>query len=203
MLHTLFFVFLQLNELLKMPTYSYLQLLFFISELGLLLLKRAKRSTVKTGGDNRSLLMLWIVIGGCLSIGPYSATYHIWAVSNAQTLVFVGCGICIIGFIIRWIAIAQLGKMFTVNVVIDQQHTLKTSGLYKIVRHPSYLGIMLIIAGLQVCTGSVFTFIIVVVPVFIALNYRIIIEEKALIGEFGSQYEDYKNRVSRLIPGIY
>jgi len=203
MLHTLFLVFLQLNELLKMPTYSYLQLLFFISELGLLLLKRAKKTTVKSSGDNRSLLMLWIVIGGCLSIGPYSANFHIWPVGNAQMLEFVGCGICIIGFIIRWIAIAQLGKMFTVDVVIDQQHTLKTSGLYKIVRHPSYLGIILIIAGLQVCTGSIFTFIIVVVPVFIALNYRIIIEERALVSEFGSQYEDYKKRVSRLLPGIY
>lgn len=186
-----------------MPVYSYLQLLFFISELGLLLLKRAKKSTVKSGGDNRSLLMLWIVIGGCLSIGPYSATFHIWPVGNAQTLVLVGCGICIIGFIIRWVAIMQLGKMFTVNVVIDQQHTLKTTGLYKIVRHPSYLGIILIIAGLQVCTGSAFTFIIVVLPIFIALNYRIIIEENALINEFGNQYEDYKKRVSRLVPGIY
>jgi len=45
--------------------------------------------------------------------------------------------------------------------------------------------------------------LIVLIPSFLALNYRISIEEKALIEEFGSQYEDYKKRVSRLIPGIY
>jgi protein-S-isoprenylcysteine O-methyltransferase Ste14 len=93
--------------------------------------------------------------------------------------------------------------MFTVDVSIATTHTLKTSGLYKIVRHPSYLGLMLIITGLGLSDGSILSFIVVVASVFLAMNYRMAVEEQALIAEFGTQYEDYKKRVSRIVPWIY
>ena len=93
--------------------------------------------------------------------------------------------------------------MFTVDVAIANEHTLKTNGLYKVVRHPSYLGLILIIAGLGLCLNSWLSFIIMFVPTFIAISYRIAIEEKALIEEFGDQYTQYKSKVKRLIPGIY
>jgi protein-S-isoprenylcysteine O-methyltransferase Ste14 len=186
-----------------MPYYAYLQLLFFISELFLLILRRSKKGAVKNNRDRRSLLILWLVIGGCLGIGPYTATYHIWAINNTMVIVITGVSICIAGFIIRWTAILQLGKMFTVDVVIADHHTLKTTGLYKIVRHPSYLGLILIVAGLEVCTGSAFTFLIIFIPVFMAMSYRIAIEEKALTEEFGDQYKTYKTKVKKLIPGVY
>jgi protein-S-isoprenylcysteine O-methyltransferase Ste14 len=111
--------------------------------------------------------------------------------------------LAVVGFIIRWTAIVQLGRMFTVDVAISNTHILKTSGLYKIVRHPSYLGLILIIAGLVLCMGSMLSFIIVSITVFFAMNYRIAVEEKALTNEFGAQYHDYQKHVARLLPWIY
>ena len=186
-----------------MQPYAYLQIIFFASELALLIFKRAKSGKIKNERDRRSLLILWVVIALCMCAGPWSAAYGVWRLGDYQTIEVVGITVWAIGFIIRWIAIYQLGKMFTVNVVISDTHTLKTSGLYKIVRHPSYLGLILIIAGLGICLNSLLSLLIVLIPSFLALNYRITIEEKALIEEFDSQYEDYKKRVSRLIPGIY
>jgi protein-S-isoprenylcysteine O-methyltransferase Ste14 len=186
-----------------MPVYSYLQILFFISEVLLLIAKRSKTNTPKNSRDKRSLLLLWIVIIACLSGGPFSAAYHVWSFNNYEAVVLTGEIICVTGFITRWIAILQLGKMFTVDVAIVSDHQLKTSGLYKIVRHPSYLGLILIIAGLAVCMNSVLSFLIMFVPTFLALNYRINIEEKALTDEFGDQYNQYQNKVKKLIPGIY
>jgi protein-S-isoprenylcysteine O-methyltransferase Ste14 len=186
-----------------MQTYAYLQITFFITEVSLLLFKRAKKSTVKTNRDNHSLLILWVTIGACISIGPVIGGYQIWAFHAAGIVINTGMAVCIIGFIIRWIAIIQLGKMFTVDVVIADKHLLKTTGLYKIVRHPSYLGLLLIIAGLALCTNSLLALIVVFVPCFLALNYRIFIEEKALLEEFGEQYIAYQSKVSKLIPGIY
>lgn len=182
-----------------MPFYTWLQLLFFITELALLLFKRSKPSTAKNGRDRRSLLILWIVIASCLCLGPWIAAYGIWPFYGALT----GTIIYVTGFIIRWIAIYQLGKMFTVDVAIANEHTLKTSGLYQLVRHPSYLGLILIIAGLGLCLNSLLSFIIMFVPIFVAISYRISIEEKALIEEFGNQYLSYMSKVKRLIPGIY
>jgi protein-S-isoprenylcysteine O-methyltransferase Ste14 len=44
---------------------------------------------------------------------------------------------------------------------------------------------------------------VVLIPVFVAMNYRMNVEEKALTGEFGQQYLDYKKRASRILPRIY
>jgi protein-S-isoprenylcysteine O-methyltransferase Ste14 len=186
-----------------MPINIYLQILFFVTELSLLLFKRAKKSAVKNERDRKSLIILWLVIALSLSLGPFSVHYGIWAFNNYQLALIIGIIVFAIGFIIRWTAIYQLGKMFTVDVVISDTHTLKTSGLYKIVRHPSYSGLILIIGGLGVCLGSLLSFLLMFIPTFLAINYRIKIEEKALIEEFGEQYTSYKSRVKKLIPGIY
>lgn len=186
-----------------MPLYTYLQLIFFASELGLLIFKRAKLGKIKSERDRRSLLMLWIVIAFSSCAGPWIAIYHIWGVDNSKAATITGIVVFGLGFIIRWIAIYQLGRMFTVNVVISDTHTLRTSGLYKIVRHPSYLGLLLIIAGLGLSLNSLLSLIIMLVPAFIALNHRIKIEERALTEEFDEQYTNYKGRVKRLVPGIY
>ena len=53
-----------------MPLYTYLQLSFFVSELALLIFKRAKSGKIKNERDRRSLLMLWIVIALSLCAGP-------------------------------------------------------------------------------------------------------------------------------------
>jgi protein-S-isoprenylcysteine O-methyltransferase Ste14 len=182
-----------------MPLYAWLQLLFFVTELSLLLFRRSKQSTAKNKRDRRSLLILWVVIAGCLSLGPWAAAYRIWPFDG----MLIGTIIYVLGFIIRWTAVYQLGKMFTVDVAIANEHTLKTNGLYNVVRHPSYLGLILIILGLGICLNSVLSFIIMFVPTFIAISYRITVEEKALTEEFGDQYTNYKSNVKRLIPGVY
>lgn len=186
-----------------MPIYTILQILFFVTELSLLIFKRSKTAGLRSALDKRSLLILWIVISAALTLGPYSSFYGIWSFSNALAITCAGITVYFIGFTIRWTAVIQLGKMFTVDVAIDEQHTLKTTGLYKVIRHPSYFGLILIIAGLGVCMNSVLSFTIMVIPTFLAVNYRISVEEKALTTEFGEQYTSYKTRVKKIIPSIY
>ena len=182
---------------------SYLAIIFGASEIALFLAKRSKSAVVKDRSDKSSMLLLWIAIPLSLTVAGFIGGYEIWLFPDPSLVKKIGIGVTVAGFIIRWIAIVQLGKMFTVDVSIATTHTLKTSGLYKIVRHPSYLGLMLIIAGLGLSGGSLLSFAVVVVPVFLAMNYRMAVEEQALTAEFGAKYEDYKKRVSRIIPWIY
>jgi protein-S-isoprenylcysteine O-methyltransferase Ste14 len=107
------------------------------------------------------------------------------------------------GIIIRWIAIIQLGKSFTVDVAITNVARLKTDGLYKRVRHPSYLGLLLIIIGFSATMNSLYSFLVLAVPVFLAITYRISVEEKVLINEFSNNYIEYKRKTKKIIPGIY
>jgi protein-S-isoprenylcysteine O-methyltransferase Ste14 len=164
-----------------MPVYIILQLIFFATEVSLLLFKRSK-TTVKNSRDKRSLLILWVVIVTGSTLGPDISAHGLWSMTGIN-VTYAGIAVFAIGFIIRWSAVIQLGKMFTVDVAIVDKHSLKTSGLYKIVRHPSYLGLILIIIA--------------------AINYRISVEEKALTEQFGEQYTTYKTRVKKLVPYIY
>jgi protein-S-isoprenylcysteine O-methyltransferase Ste14 len=107
------------------------------------------------------------------------------------------------GLIVRWVAILQLGKAFTVDVAITEEAMLKTDGVYERVRHPSYSGMLAIVLGFGVTMSSLYSFLVLVIPVLIAVIYRIYVEENVLIKEFGKSYLEYKSRTKRLIPGIY
>jgi protein-S-isoprenylcysteine O-methyltransferase Ste14 len=177
--------------------------LFTVSEVSLLVSRRSKKAKVKNQQDNQSLLYLWIIITGSMLSGYIIARQQIWMSGSAPLIEILGIALVIAGFIFRWVAIIQLGAMFTVDVSISNNHTLKIDGLYKIVRHPTYWGLILIIFGLGVLTDSVLACIVMVIPIFLAINYRITVEEKSLINEFGSQYLDYKSRVKKIIPFLY
>jgi protein-S-isoprenylcysteine O-methyltransferase Ste14 len=179
-----------------------LSLLFLISELIILILKRSKSSEVRIRKDKSTMLLLWIVISLSITAGIYISKMY----PNEKeypTIQYSGIALIMLGFIIRWIAIAQLGKAFTVDVSISKTHQIKEDGLYKIVRHPSYLGLSMIFFGLSLLFDSWCSILVVNVPIFIALGYRIKIEEELLITTFGEQYTNYKKRTKRFLPGIY
>lgn len=177
--------------------------IFGLSEIILLIVKRSKKSATKSQADRSSLIILWIVIAASMAIGGNIAINRVWPMPNTRLVMDIGVAVAIVGFIIRWTAILQLGKMFTVDVAIVSSATLKTTGLYKIVRHPSYLGLMLIICSIGICEADILSCIVVIIPTVLALNYRMIVEEKALTTEFGEQYEQYKKTTARIIPGIF
>jgi protein-S-isoprenylcysteine O-methyltransferase Ste14 len=186
-----------------MHRYNYIVILFTASELSLVFFKRSKTASKKGNNDKRSLPLLWLAITGSLTLAGFISGFKIGLLIDNVVLSKIGLAFAICGFVIRWTAILQLGKLFTVDVAISNTHTLKTTGLYQIVRHPSYLGLMLIITGIALCMGNLLSLAIVVIPVFIAMNYRIVVEEKALTNEFGSQYLKYSKKVSKIIPWIY
>jgi protein-S-isoprenylcysteine O-methyltransferase Ste14 len=118
---------------------------------------------------------------------------------------WAGLGFLLIagGVIIRWTAILQLGKFFTVDVAITNEASLKTDGIYESVRHPSYSGVLAIVLGFSVAMNSFYSVIVLVVPVLTAVIYRINVEEALLINEFGDSYLVYKTKTKMLIPGIF
>ena len=180
-----------------MMSIVYLSLVFGISELLLMVFKRSKAGFSKTQKDNGSMILIWIAI----TIGFFGGFY----LSNFGNEFFKGFGFVFIaaGLIIRWLAIVQLGKSFTVDVAITDTAKLKTDGLYERVRHPSYSGLLAIIVGFSFIMSSVYSFLVLAVPVFAAISYRIVVEEKVLVAEFGESYIQYKAHTKKLIPRIY
>lgn len=171
--------------------------LFGLSELILVFFKRSRKGKVKTRKDKGSFIFLWCMI----TLGITCAFF----LSRPINMFWLGFGSVFIvsGLIIRWISILQLGKSFTVDVAITESAILKTDGIYDWLRHPSYFGILLIVTGFSAVMNSLLSFIVLVIPVFLAIIYRIKIEEELLTAEFGSEYINYMSSTRKLIPGIF
>ena len=79
---------------------------------------------------------------------------------------------------------------------LDNAGILVTSGIYGLTRNPSYLGLVLIIAGLAIWVGSLSPWLIVVLFVFLLRRTYIANEERRLSAQFGDRYRQY----CRLVP---
>lgn len=189
-----------------MTVSSLWQILYWVwvaSEVIIAVATRTKHSTGKTH-DRGSLILLWIVILASL-------TAAIW-ISEAtppnmfggiHALKTAGLLILILALIIRWSAIYTLGKSFSSNVAILDSQKLNRSGLYRFVRHPSYLGLILVFLAVGIHSRNWLSLAVAVVPATAAVLYRIHVEESALIRAFGEEYIDYSKVTKRLLPGVY
>jgi protein-S-isoprenylcysteine O-methyltransferase Ste14 len=100
-------------------------------------------------------------------------------------------------------AILTLGRSFTANVATHAAQSLQRSGLYSIVRHPSYLGMEIIFLAVGIHSRNWICLAVCVIPPTLAVLYRIHVEEIALRGLFGDEYIAYSRTVKKLIPGLY
>lgn len=180
----------------------YLSYIFVISEFLLLLVKRSKRSTSKQQKDRGSLVLLWVTITLCFTFGFIFADYNRWGLSHL-IMAAIGLVTIIAGFIIRWRAILQLKNAFTVDVAIGTEQKLKTDGIFKTIRHPSYLGLLIIMTGFAISMNSIISILVIVIPMIIVLLFRISVEENLLVEAFGNQYIEYKSKTKKLIPWVY
>lgn len=114
-----------------------------------------------------------------------------------------GIAVFILGAIIRTTARLQLGKLFTFNVKIMQDHRLKTDGLYAYIRHPGYTGLILEVLGWVIFFETWLGTIAAALFFLPSLYYRIRVEENTLRQNFGHEYEEYCSKVKALVPGIF
>jgi protein-S-isoprenylcysteine O-methyltransferase Ste14 len=160
-------------------------------------------STDKEGQDKGSLKYIWIIIALAITSGVLIANYVDFPISNNQLIPYIGLAMVVVGMILRFISIWTLGRLFTVDVTIRDDHKIKKDGAYKILRHPSYASSLLSFIGFGVSLNNWLSVISVTILVIFALSYRIKVEEKTLVEHFGSDYSDYMKKTYRLIPWIY
>ena len=118
-------------------------------------------------------------------------------------LTWVGVVIMISGIIFRRYAISVLGKFFTATVQIQKDHELIKAGPYRYIRHPSYMGILIITLGLGIALANWISLLLCIVLPVIGVMQRIKVEEKELEQHFGNRYLDYRKNTWRVIPHIY
>jgi protein-S-isoprenylcysteine O-methyltransferase Ste14 len=120
-----------------------------------------------------------------------------------QWISWVGIGFIIAGGILSLASRIQLGRYGSSKIVLENGHTLVTGGIYGHIRHPIYLGFLLLFLGFSLSFQSfIFTFLLVT-GFFLLFKRRMDLEEKLLGALFGKEYEFYTERTNRLIPHVY
>jgi len=118
-------------------------------------------------------------------------------------LTWVGVAIMISGVVFRQYVISFLGKFFTATVQIHKDHHLIKAGPYRYIRHPSYLGILILALGDGIALANWISLLLCIMLPAIGIIRRIKVEEKELCHHFGEQYQDYRKNTWRIIPYIY
>ena len=152
--------------------------------------------------SNRWVLVAFGLIGLLDGYLPaYTDRREFWTL-DGDTVRWLGVVLFAAGGALRLWPVFVLGRRFSGLVAIQPGHTLVTSGIYSVIRHPSYLGLLVnsLGWGLAFRSGVGVLLTALTIPPLLA---RIHAEERLLRTQFGSEYDAYRARTSRLIPGLY
>jgi protein-S-isoprenylcysteine O-methyltransferase Ste14 len=151
---------------------------------------------------NRWVLAAFGLIGLLLAYLPaYTDRTDFWTL-DGDAVRWLGVVLFAAGGALRIWPVFVLGRRFSGLVAIQPGHTLVTGGIYGVIRHPSYLGLLVGSLGWALAFRSALGVLLtaLLIPPLVA---RIAAEERLLRTQFGDEYDAYRSRTSRLIPGIY
>lgn len=157
---------------------------------------------IREDRGNRWVIAAIGVIGLLSAYLPAYTERREFFVLDGDALRWLGVFLFGLGGALRLWPVFVLGDRFSGLVAIQPGHRLVTSGVYGIIRHPSYLGLIVSLLGwgLAFRSGVGVLLAVLTIPPLIS---RIRAEERLLADQFGADYEAYRARTSRLIPGIY
>ena len=159
-------------------------------------------SGVREDRSNRWVFIPFTIIGLLSGWLPaYTDRVGFWTL-DGNAVRWLGVVLFALGGAVRIWPVFVLGHRFSGLVAIQSGHTLVTTGIYSMIRHPSYLGLLVLVLGwpLAFRSGVGLLLAFLYIPPLLA---RIRSEETLLQAQFGSEYVDYRARTWRLIPGVY
>lgn len=122
------------------------------------------------------------------------STVPVWLCLLGDVLVAAGLGIAMLVIVQNSYAAA--------TITVEAGQTLASGGLYEFVRHPMYVGDLVMMVGMPLALGSYWG-LLFVIPSVLLLVFRILDEEKLLTGELPG-YREYAQRVHyRLVPNVW
>jgi protein-S-isoprenylcysteine O-methyltransferase Ste14 len=162
-------------------------------------LRHRPEATSSDAGSRPVIQLSPGIVGGLLvrrSLPSFSVRPEVLA--SWIGVIFVWCGI-----ILRFWSFHTLGRYFTLTVQTSADQPVISAGPYRVIRHPSYAGILLIVLGAGFLIGNWVSLVLLTVAASCGLVYRIRVEERALSRDLGGKYQLYAEGRKRLVPFIW
>lgn len=147
------------------------------------------------------------VSGGALIVAHGVGLENVWGFQRLSVLEnasynHIGFGIGVVGLMICLIAQYTMGASWRVGIDQERPSELVIRGIFRMVRNPTYLGLLLLVAGLWIIwptPASTAYFLLI----FFFIEVLVRGEESYLEGLHGKKYLDYKSHTQRYLPLIY
>lgn len=152
--------------------------------------------------DRGTHILVALTLGA--AIGTAAAAQPAQSLPTSAPSQGLGIGVMWLGVALRAWAIAALGASFRTTVEVEPGQAVTSTGPYRSVRHPSYTGLLLTVAGLGIARGALVSLAICVLLLLPALIWRIRVEEAELERVLGEAYRAYEsNTTARLVPRLW
>lgn len=157
---------------------------------------------IREARENRWVIVVVSLIGLLSAFVPaWTDRLGFWTI-DGDAIRWTGVVLVASGGALRIAPVYVLGDRFSGLVAIQPNHALVTSGVYGVIRHPSYLGLLTLSVGWALAFRSIIGVLLALLyipPIVVRMNA----EEALLRSEFGAEYDAYRAKTSRLIPGVY
>jgi protein-S-isoprenylcysteine O-methyltransferase Ste14 len=157
---------------------------------------------VREDRGNRWVIVVFALIGLLNAYLPACADRKEFWTIDSDTIRWLGVVLFAAGGALRIWPVFVLGGRFSGLVAIQPGHKLVTGGVYSVIRHPSYLGLLVNSLGWGIAfrSGVGVMLTALIIPPLLA---RIRAEERLLRTQFGGEYDAYCAPTWRLIPWLY
>jgi len=184
--------------------------LFIISEIivGLVLpfiiIKEEREKIIELKLYSLVGFILYVLVGMTFIVILASIDYYYnFSLFNYNLGYYIGFILFIIGIILQGIAEATLGKYYLPSIGTVEGQKIVKDGIYKYIRHPGYLGEIIIFFGLGFVTYSLLGILGAFIVSLMVYFGEVIPEEKYMLQKFGKEYEEYMKETFRFIPYIF
>jgi protein-S-isoprenylcysteine O-methyltransferase len=120
-----------------------------------------------------------------------------------RAVAWSGVAIGVFGFAFRIWAMRVLGRFYTRTLITTADQRVVRDGPYRLVRHPGYLGSILVWIGASASSSNLVSVAAVAVLLAIAYTHRIRSEERMLLEALGEPYAEYRRHSWRLVPFVF
>jgi protein-S-isoprenylcysteine O-methyltransferase Ste14 len=169
--------------------------------------KRARSIRTEASDRNSTLIVslsaIIPVFGFCLatkSTSSLPAWFRTAVTPGLPTIAWAGVAVGFLGLAIRLWAVLTLRERYTKTLLVQTDQVVERNGPYRWVRHPGYLGSLLVLNGIALASGNWLVLLSSLIATLIAYAYRIRVEDRMLVGALGQPYADYRQQVRALFP---
>ena len=163
-------------------------------------LNRAKGQGKAVRIDTKARLGIFFVAAGFFIANTHGP--RVWREPMAWWRLVPALLAAVPAILLAWTSVRNLGRQWRVEAGLNDDHQLVQSGAYRIVRHPIYLSILLMLLTTIAFTGTLPGWPFAIVLGLIGTEIRVRVEDALLEGRFGSQFTEWQRRVPAYLPFV-